>query len=136
MSIKSRFADSSHWIMNSSESLVLLLLMGSGMGAIFFTLLALVFGLNQNWILMVLFTFFSYGAIKKLIQMIKGIKQRGFKDALVGITAREFVWKKDKYGIKVGGKNGNDGCTCDEVCSKTNAGKNKRIRKEIGHIYR
>ncbi len=70
MSIKSRFADSSHWIMNSSESLVLLLLMGSGMGAIFFTLLALVFGLNQNWILMVLFTFFSYGAIKKLIQMI------------------------------------------------------------------
>ena len=134
MSIKNRFDDSSNWILNEPESLVILILMGTGMSSIFFGLLAYVFGMGASWILMVLFALFSLASIKYFIKLIKMVKKFGIKQALSGITANEFVWHKNKYGGIEDGSNGS--IEADEVGSGGDAKKNKRIRGEVGHIYR
>ncbi len=133
MSIKTRMQDSSSWILDSPESLVILMMMGSGMATIFFGLLTYIFGISKSWFLMILFGVFSLSSLRMFIKIFRMFKKSGLKNALGGITAREFVWKKNKYG---GIEDGRDGFESDEIRSKSDAKKNKRIREEVGHIYR
>jgi len=138
MSIKTRMQDSSNWILNSPESLVILLLMGTGMAGILFFFLTIAMFFNEYWILVVLFAFFSYGSLRQFIKLIKMVKLHGMKEALSGITANEFVWHKNKDGNKIYGgvEDGSSGFESDEVCSERDAEEDKRIRKKIGYIYR
>ena len=137
--INERLQDSSTWILNTPESLVILLLMGTGIGGLAFGSFSLAMGFSKHWFFMVFFGVFSFMSIKKFISIFKMVKRTSLKDALGGFTAREFVWKKDKDGNKLyggvedGGISGYEG---NEMGSNRNAEKNKRIREEIGHIYR
>ena len=126
--------DSSNWILNSPESLVILMSMATGMAFLFFGSFATVMFFGKNWFLMVLFGIFSLLSLKQFIKLIKTIRKLGLKNALGNITAREFVWHKNKYGGVADGSNGS--VEEDEVGSKSDAVKNKRIREEVGHIYR
>ena len=103
MSIKTRFQDSNNWILNKPESLTILMLMGTGIGSLFFASFSVAMGFSRNWFLMALFGLFCYGALKQFINTVKMVKISGIKGAFGGITAREFVWRKDKYGNKIGG---------------------------------
>ena len=130
--------DSSNWILNSPESLVILMLMGTGMATIFFGLLATVMGMNKNWFFMVLFGVFSFFSLKQFINIFKMVKKLGLKNALGGFTANEFVWKRDKKGNKIDGgvENGNDGYEGYEGSNNKNGERNGKIGKEIRDIYR
>ncbi len=142
MSLKSKINPhnmrSNEWIMNSPEALVILKLMGSGIGFLFFAIFSLATGLGRNWFLMGLFGLLSLVSLKQFISMVKSIKILGFKDVLGGITAAGFIWRRDKNWKKLdgGAEDGISGHSCDEVGSESDAGKNKRIREEVGHIYR
>ena len=86
-----------------------------------------------------LFGLFSLMALRQFIKMIKMVKRLGIKNALGGITANEFVWKKDKDGKKLYGgvEDGRiSGYEGDEVGNQRDEISNKRIREEVGHIYR
>ena len=130
--------DSSNWILNTPESLVILMLMGTGIAALFFGVFSIALGFNKNWFLMGLFGVFSLMSLRQFIKMFKMFKKLGLKNALGGITAREFVWHKDKKGNKIGGvEDGRiSGYEGNEVGCSGNAKENKRIREEVGHIYR
>jgi len=135
--INNRLQDSSNWILNTPESLVILMLMGTGMAFLLFGVFSIAFGFNKNWFLMGLFGVFSLLSLKQFINIFKMVKKLGIKNALGGITAGEFVWKRDKNWKKIdGGNKDGNGLESNEVCSKPNAEENKRIRKEIGYIYR
>ena len=108
--INNRLQDSSNWILNTPESLVILLLMGTGIGGLAFGSFSIAMGFSKHWFFMILFGVFSFLSSKKFINIIKMIKKFGFKDALGGFTANEFVWKKDKDGNKLyGGVEDGDG---------------------------
>ncbi len=130
--------DSSNWILNTPESLVILMLMGTGMGGLAFGSLSIAMGFSKHWFFMILFGVFSFFSSKKFISIVKMVKELGLKNALGGFTANEFVWKKDKKGNKLYGgvEDGSNGQSDNEVCSQSDAKENKRIREEIGHIYR
>ncbi len=134
--INNRLQDSSNWILNTPESLVILLLMGTGIGGLAFGSFSIAMGFSKHWFFMVLFGVFSFFSSKKFISIFKMVKKTSLKDALGGFTANEFVWKKDKDGNKLyGGVEDGSGYEGNEVCSKSDAKKNKRIREEIRHIY-
>jgi len=129
MSIKSRMQDSSNWIMNSPESLVILMLMGTSIATLFFAVFSFAMGFSKNWFLMALFGLFCFGSLTQFIKIYKMVKKTSIKDALGGITANEFVWHKDKDGNKLYG--GVDDGKCigteqtDEVCDEQNVGSNE-----------
>ena len=128
--IDKRLNESSTWILDSPQSLSILMIMGTGMAFLFFGVFSAAFGFRTNWFLMGLFGIFSLLSLKQFIKILTMVKQLGLKNALGGICAREFVWKKG------GEEDGNSRYQGDEVCSERDAEKNKRIRKEVGHIYR
>lgn len=140
MSLKQKFMkrtrDSNHWIMYHPESLVILMLMGSGIAVLAFGSFALMFGMMQYWFLMGLFAVMSLLSLKQFITTARMIKKLGLKDALGGFTAAEFIWKRDKKWKKIdygyGGKNGNgkgDGkVSCSAGCEsdKEDAGEQRQ----------
>ncbi len=101
--INERLQDSSTWILNTPESLVILLLMGTGIGGLAFGSFSIAMGFSKHWFFMVFFGVFSFMSIKKFISIFKMVKRTSLKDALGGFTANEFVWKKDKDGNKLYG---------------------------------
>ena len=137
--INQRLTESSQWILNTPESLVILLLMGTGIGGLAFGSFSIAMGFSRHWFFMILFGVFSFFSSKKFISILKMVKKLGLKNALCGFTANEFVWKKDKGGNKLYGgveDGGISGYEDNEMGSERDAEKNKRIREEIGHIYR
>lgn len=92
--INKRLTESSTWILNSPESLVILMLMGSGIAFLFFGVFSVALGFAKIWFLVVLFGIFSLLALKKFINVMKMVKQLGLKNALGGFSANEFVWHK------------------------------------------
>ncbi len=131
--INQRLGESSTWILNSPESLVILMLMATSMATIFFALLATVMGINANWFLMGLFALFSLLSLKPFIKMFKIVRKAGLKDALSGITANEFVWHKNKYG---GVLDGGNGFESNESRNEQDADGNGKIGKEVRDIYK
>ena len=128
--INQRMQDSSHWILNSPESLVILMFMGSGIATLFFGVFSFAMGYNKYWFLMVLFGVFSLLSVKGFVKIFKMYKNAGFKNALGGITANEFVWHKG------GNKDGNKGSIeADEVCNEQDDSGNGKIGKEVRDIY-
>ena len=101
--INNRLQDSSNWILNTPESMTILLLMGSGIGGLAFGSFSIAMGFTKHWFLMVLFGVFSFASSKKFISIYKMVKRTSLKDALGGFTSNEFVWKKDKDGNKLYG---------------------------------
>ncbi len=101
--INNRLQDSSNWILNTPESLVILLLMGTGIGGLAFGSFSIAMGFSKHWFFMILFGVFSFFSSKKFIDIFKMVKRTSLKDALGGFTANEFVWKKDKEGNKLYG---------------------------------
>ncbi len=91
------------WIMNSPEALVVLMLMGSGIGFLFFGVFSTALGFARNWFLLVLFGVFSLLSLKQFINICKMVKKFGLKDARGGFTCSGYIWKKDKYGNKLYG---------------------------------
>ena len=138
MSIKTRMEGSRDWIMNDPKSLVILMLMGTGMAFLFFATFSAALSFNQGWFLMVLFGVFSLLSLKQFIKIFKTVKQVGMKDALGGITANSFVWHKDKDGKKLYGgvEDGNDGYKGDEGSSGQDDEGNGEIGKEVCDIYK
>lgn len=141
MSLKSKLnpqnMGSNEWIMNSPEALVVLMLMGSGIGFLFFGVFSTALGFARNWFLMVLFGVFSLLALKQFINICKLVKQFGLKDARGGFTCSGYIWKRDKNFKKIDGgiENGNryEG---DEGCNEQNDFGNGKIGKEVRDIYR
>lgn len=136
MSIKTRFQDSQNWVMHNPESLVILLIMGTGIGTLCFSAFALALGLNKQWFLMVLFALFAYGALKQFINIVKMVKATSLRDALSGITAAEFVWRRDKNfkKIKDGGVLDGEYCGTEQDITKGNeynAEGNKKSREQV-----
>lgn len=136
--IDERLKGSSNWILHTPESLTILLLMGTGIGSLFFTVLALAMFFNKRIFFGILFAVFAFGAVKMFIKLFKLFKAVGLKDALGGFTASEFVWQRDKNWRKIGGENGkhNETIKADEICNKRDEEENGRFGKEIRHIYR
>ena len=135
MSIGSRFRSSTNWIMNTPESLVILLLMGTGIASLFFTTLFVSMLIAQEWFFAVLFAFFGYGSIMQFIKIYRMVKQFGLKEAMGGFTANEFVWHKNKYGRKI--EDGNYGTEQTvKSCNGSNEETNGRIGEEVRRIYR
>ena len=126
--INQRLTESSQWILNSPESLVILMLMGTGIAFLFFGVFSIALGFNKNWFLLILFGIFSLLSLKQFIKIMKMVKQLGLKNALGGFTANEFIWHKDKYGNKIidgGVEDGNNRTKqTDEVCDEQNEGSN------------
>ena len=135
MTLKERFEGSRDWIVNKPESLTILLLMGTGLGSLFFGILALASGLAQNWFFTALFIFFGYTTVTKFKKLIFAVKATDLKHALGGFTANEFVWHKNKYGRRID-VDGNDGCESDESCDQQDDEGNGKIGKEVRDIYR
>ena len=138
MSIKTRMQDSSNWILNTPESLVILLLMGTGIGGLAFGSFSLAMGLSRHWFFMILFGVFSFFSSKKFITILKTVKKTNLKDALGGFTANEFVWHKDEKGNKLYGgvEDGNVGYKGNEGSNEQDANGNGKIGKEVRDIYR
>ena len=136
--INQRLQDSSNWILNTPESMTILLLMGSGIGGLAFGSFSIAMGFTKHWFLMVLFGVFSFASSKKFISIYKMVKRTSLKDALGGFTANEFVWKKDKDGNKLyggvddGSIGSNEG---DESRNEQDADGNGKIGKEVRDIY-
>ena len=138
MSIKTRMQDSSNWILNSPESLVILMLMGTGIATLFFGVFSTALGFNKNWLFMVLFGIFSLASLKQFIKIFKMTKKLGLKNALGGITAGEFIWSRDKNWKKISGgvEDGNSGYENDEGSNEQDADGNCKIGKEVRDIYK
>ena len=130
--INQRIGESSDWILNSKESLVILTIMASSIGGLFFAVFAYIFVMNKNWFLVALFGIMSFSSFKMLYKISKMVKKVGVQQALGGITANEFVWKKNKYGGATDGNSGHEG---DEVCDEQDADGNRKIGKEVRDIY-
>ena len=122
--INKKLTESSTWILNSPDSLVILMLMGTGIAFLFFGVFSAALGFNGAWFLTVLFGVFSLMALKQFIKIFRLVRKLGLKNALGGISANEFVWHK-------GGKeDGNDGSIkADEVCNEQD-GRSNEIGKE------
>ena len=130
MSIKTRMQDSSNWILNTPESLVILMLMGTGIATLFFGVFSFAMGFNKIWFLMVLFGVFSLLSLKQFVKMFKMVKKLGFKNALGGITANEFVWHKDKKGNKLyGGIEDGNG---KNDSKRNGTSSNKKYKEDAG----
>lgn len=130
MKFKQRLENSSDWILNSKEAMVILFLMATIIGSTFFSLICLSMLLAKEYFFAALFAFFAYGSISKLIGIIKSMKLVGFKDALGGWTANNMVWHKDKYGRRTD-KDGHDGCSseeCNEGKSETDGTSGEGLR--------
>ena len=136
--INQRFQDSSNWILNKPESLSILMLMGTGIAALFFGVFSAAMGFNKMWFLMVLFGVFSLISLKQFIKIFKMVKKMGLENALGRISANEFVWKKDKDGNKLYGgvEDGDGGYKGDEGCDEQDADGNGEIGKEVYDIYK
>ena len=91
------------WIMNSPEALVVLMLMGSGIGFLFFGVFSAALGFARNWFLLVLFGVFSLLALKQFINICKMVKKFGLKDARGGFNCSGYIWKRDKKWKKIDG---------------------------------
>jgi len=130
--INKRLNESSNWILNSPESLTLLMLMGTGLASLFFSVFTIAMFFYKKYIFVALFGFFVFGSVKQFIKLFKSYKKVGLKNALGGFTAREFVWHRNKNGGKL---NGISGYTSDEVGSRGDEEENGRFGKEIRHIY-
>ena len=137
MNLRSRLQDSSTWILDSPESLVILMLMGTGIASLFFSVFLVFMGINHNWVLMVLFGVFCYSSLRQFIKTVKMIKATSLKEAFNGITAREFVWKRNKYGNKIDGgvKDGDGRYKSNESSYEQNADGNGAFGQEIRDIY-
>lgn len=128
--INNKLQDSSNWILNSPESLVILMLMGTGIAFLFFGVLAVVFLNNRNWFLLVLFGVFSLLSLKQFIKVFRMVRKTSLKEALGGITANEFVWKKDKYGNKLyGGVEDGNG---KDDSKRYGSSSNKKYKENAG----
>ena len=130
---KQRLDNSNDWIMNSPDSLVILMIMGSGISTLFFLTLSISFFLNKNWFFCILFVIFFIVSLKKFIEIMGMVRKTNIHEALGGITANEFVWHKTKPG---GENNGNSRYENDESSNKYNEEGNRKVREEIQHIYR
>jgi len=128
MKFSERMDNASSWILDAPESLVILLLMAASVGVLMSISIVVVMGMYHNWIVMALFVLMGVGAIKSLIKISKLVKNFGLKNALSGITAREFVWIRRKEDGNSRYKSDADGCIED-------AERDGEIRKEIKHIY-
>ena len=120
------------WIMNSPEALVVLILMGSGIGFLFFGVFSTALGFARNWFLLVLFGVFSLLSLKQFINICKMVKKFGLKDARGGFTCSGYIWKRDKNWKKIDGglENGYDRTEqTDEVCNEQD-GRSNEIGKE------
>ena len=130
--INQRLIESSQWILNKPESLVILMLMGTGMGFLFFGVFSAAFGFRRNWFFMGLFGLFSLLSLKQFVKLFKMVRKTSLKDALGGFTSSQFVWHRDKHWNKIGG-NENGKCVgtkqTDEVCNEQDGGGNE-IGKE------
>ena len=131
--IDNRLKESSNWILNKPESLVILMLMGTGIATLFFGVFSAAMGFNKGWFLMVLFGIFSLLSLKQFIKIYGMVKRMGIKNALGGITANEFIWHKNKYGVK---QDGNVGYESNEGSNEQDADRNCKIGKEVRDIYR
>ena len=131
--IDNRLKASSNWILNTPESLTILMLMGTGIASLAFTSLSIASFLNDRAFFGILFAFFVWGSGSQFIKIFKLTKQFGLKNALGGFTANEFVWKKNKYGGKLDGTSRYSG---DEMGSGRDEEKDGRFGKEIRDIYR
>ena len=129
--INQRLTESSTWILNSPDSLVILMLMGTGIAFLFFGVFSAALGFNGAWFLTVLFGVFSLLALKQFIKIFRLVKRLGLKNALGGISANEFVWHKG--GIEDGINGSNE---TDEVCNEQNEQRDGKIGKEVRDIYR
>ena len=124
--INKKLTESSTWILNSPDSLVILMLMGTGIAFLFFGVFSAALGFNGAWFLTVLFGVFSLMALKQFIKIFRLVRRLGLKNALGNISANEFVWHK---GGKEDGNNGS--IEADEVCNEQD-GRSNEIGKE-GH---
>ena len=129
--INQRFKNSADWILNDPKSLTILLLMGTIIGSLFFTTFALMFGINKMWFLSIFFGVMAYASGRQGIKMIKLVKKFGLTKALSGITANEFVWRKNG-----GVKSGNSGYENNESSNNTDEEGDGKIGKEIFNLYR
>ncbi len=137
--INQRLTDSSTWILSKPDSLVILMIMGSGIAFLFFGVFAAATGYSKNWFLMILFSVFSLLSLKQFITVMKMVKKMGLKNALGGITANEFVWHKNKEGNKLYGgikneRNGTEqdikeGNECNADGDKEGGGKVRGSKK-------
>jgi hypothetical protein len=133
MGIKDRFQDSADWILNDPKSLVILMLMASGIGGFFFLMLTLASVFGRNWLFVVLFGFIGYVAISKFLSLIKAVKKFGISRVYGGMTANEFVWHKggEDHGITGSGKYEGDAVGCER--DEKPVGK---IGEEVRNVYR
>jgi len=129
--INQRLTESSTWILNSPDSLVILMLMGTGIAFLFFGVFSAALGFNGAWFLTVLFGVFSLMALKQFIKIFRLVRKLGLKNALGGISANEFVWHKG--GIENGINGSNE---TDEGSDGYNEKGNGKIGKEVRDIYR
>jgi len=129
--INKKLTESSNWILNSPDSLVILMLMGTGIAFLLFGVFSAALGFNGAWFLTVLFGVFSLLALKQFIKIFRLVKRLGLKNALGGISANEFVWHKG--GIEDGINGSNE---TDEVCNEQNEQRDGKIGKEVRDIYR
>lgn len=126
MDLNKRLEDSSSWILDSKKSLVILMLMATSIGSLFFLVLALAMLFGKVWFFALLFAFFCYGSLNKFLGIVKMVKSVGIQDALGGITAREFVWHQ---GGKEDGRNRTEQDI--KASSKCNAEGNKKGRGQV-----
>ncbi len=134
--IDNRLKDSSNWILNTPESLVILLLMGTGIGGLAFGSFSIAMGFSKHWFFMVLFGVFSFFSSKKFISIFKMVKRTSLKDALGGFTSSQFVWHRDKHWNKIGGVEDGNRYESNESSNEQNADRNGKIGKEVRDIYR
>ena len=101
--INKKLTESSTWILNSPDSLVILMLMGTGIAFLFFGVFSAALGFNGAWFLTVLFGVFSLMALKQFIKIFRLVRKMGLKNALGGITSAQFVWHRDDDWKKIDG---------------------------------
>ena len=130
MALGDRLRDSADWILDSPISLVILMLLSSGIGGLFFGILSLITLLSNNWFFCLLFGLFSFFSIKRFFGIVRIGRISGYSMVYGGLTAREFVWHKggDKDG-SVGHEGHAVGCERDE-------GSVGKIGAEIRSVYR
>jgi len=133
--INNRLQDSSNWILNTPESLVILMLMGTGIGGLAFGSFSIAMGFSKHWFFMILFGVFSFSSSKKFIDIFKMVRKLGLKNALGGFTSANFVWHRDKNFKKIDGgvEDGNNRTKqTDEVCDEQNEGSDGIGKKGNG----
>ena len=136
--INQRLTESSTWILNSPDSLVILMLMGTGIAFLFFGVFSAALGFNKSWFLTILFGIFSLLSLKQFIKIFRLVKRLGLKNALGGITSAQFVWHRDDDWKKIDGgiEDGINGSNeTDEGNDGYNEKGNGKIGKEVRDIY-